>query len=43
MKKKYPIRQKKKVLPDVKSKRLTFIPLARRRVVFFRRCGKRRH
>lgn len=43
MKKKYPIRQEKKVPPDAKIKRLTFTPPARQQVAFFRRCGKRRH
>lgn len=43
MKKKYPIRQEKKVLPDAKPNHFTFTPPARQRVAFFRRCGKRRH
>lgn len=43
MKKKYSIRQEKKVLPDVKSNHITFTPPARQRVAFFRRCGKRRY
>ncbi len=43
MKKKYPIRQEKKVLLDVKPNRFTFTPPARLRVAFFRHCGKRRH
>ncbi|MEA5025786.1 hypothetical protein SDC9_46942 [bioreactor metagenome] len=43
MKKKYPIRQKRKMPPDEKTNRLTFTPPARQRVAFFRRCGKRRH
>lgn len=43
MKKKYPIRQTLKVLPDIKSGCISPMPPVKQQVAFFRRCGKRKH